>query len=119
MTLVDERLEELDNPSLTTDERIRLRCQVAADFMHAGQYEAAREALGELWRGVGERLDVKKLPLVTAAEVLLQCGALTGLLGHARNVAGAQEKAQDLLTEAARKSTRRGSTRRRLRHSAS
>jgi DNA-binding response OmpR family regulator len=71
--------------------------------MHAGQYEAAREALGEFWRGVGKRPDVRKLPPVTAAEVLLQCGTLTGLLGHARNVAGAQEKAQDLLTEAVRK----------------
>jgi two-component system, chemotaxis family, chemotaxis protein CheY len=103
MTLADERLKELDNPSLTEDKRIRLRCQIAADLMHAGQYEAAREALGELWRGVGERPDMKKLPPMTAAEVLLQCGTLTGLLGHARNVAGAQEKAQDLLTEAARK----------------
>ena len=101
MTLADERLRELDNPSLTEDERIGLRCAIAADLMHAGQYEAAREALGELWRGVGERPDVKKLPPVTAAEVLLQYGTLTGLLGHARNVAGAQEKAQDLLTEAA------------------
>ena len=103
MTLADERLRELDNPSLTEDERTRLRCSIAADLMHAGQYEAAREALGELWRGVGERPDVKKLPPATAAEVLLRCGTLTGLLGHARNVAGAQEKAQDLLTEAVRK----------------
>jgi DNA-binding response OmpR family regulator len=71
--------------------------------MHAGQYEAAREALGELWRGVGERPDVRKLPPAAAAEVLLQCGTLTGLLGHARNISGAQEKAQDLLTEAVRK----------------
>jgi DNA-binding response OmpR family regulator/predicted negative regulator of RcsB-dependent stress response len=52
---------------------------------------------------VGERPDVEKLRPATAAEVLLQCGTLTGLLGHARNVAGAQEKAQDLLTEAVRK----------------
>jgi CheY-like chemotaxis protein len=103
MTLADERLKELDNPSLTENERILMRCRVAADLMHAGQYEATREALGELWRGVGERPDVKKLPPVTAAEVLLQCGTLTGLLGHARNVTGAQEKAQDLLTEAIRK----------------
>src|SRR5205085_1789195 len=103
MTLADERLKELDNPSLTEDERIRLRCQIAADLMHAGRYEAAREALGELWPGIGERPDVKKLPPATAAEVLLQCGMLTGLLGHARNIAGAQEKAQDLLTEAVRK----------------
>lgn len=50
MTLADERLKELDNPSLTTDERALLRCRVAADLIHAGQYEAARESLGELWR---------------------------------------------------------------------
>jgi tetratricopeptide (TPR) repeat protein len=103
VTLADERLRELDNPSLTTDERTLIRCRVAADLTHAGQYETAREALGELWPGVGERPDVKGLPPVVAAEVLLQCGALTGLLGHARNVSGAQERAQDLLSEAARK----------------
>src|SRR5437763_9478765 len=103
MTLADERLKELDNPSLTADERVLLRCRVAADLIHKGQYEAAREALGELWRGVGEKPDVKNLPPVVAAEVLLQCGALTGLLGGARNVSGAQERAKDLLTEAVRK----------------
>jgi tetratricopeptide (TPR) repeat protein len=103
MNLADERLKKLDNPSLTDNERALLRCHVAADLIHAGQYEAAREALSELWRGIGERPDVKRLPPVTVAEVLLQCGTLTGLLGHARHVAGAQEKAQDLLTEAARK----------------
>ncbi|MBA3240887.1 MAG: hypothetical protein H0T60_06640, partial [Acidobacteria bacterium] len=103
MNLADERLKELDNPSLTADQRILLRCRVAADFIHKGQYEAAREALGELWQGMGERPAVKKLPPVVAAEVLLQCGALTGLLGSASNVSGIQERAQDLLTEAIRK----------------
>lgn len=103
MTLADERLKELDNPSLTHNERVMLRCAIAADFTHAGQYEAARETLGELWPGMGERPDVKKLLPAVAAEVLLQCGTLTGLLGAARNVSGAQGKAQDLLTEAARR----------------
>lgn len=102
MTLADERLKELDNPSLTDNERILIRCQVAADLTHKGQYEAAREALGELWPGIGERPDVKELPPTVAAEVLLQCGALTGFLGSARNVSGAQERAKDLLTEAVR-----------------
>lgn len=46
---------------------------------------------------------MQKLPPVVAAEVLLQCGALSGLLGGARNVSGAQERAQDLLTESIRK----------------
>ena len=50
MTLAEERLRQLDNPSLTEEERTLLRCRVAAEFIHAGQYEAAREALGQLWR---------------------------------------------------------------------
>jgi tetratricopeptide (TPR) repeat protein len=43
------------------------------------------------------------MPPVLAAEVLLQCGALTGWLGRIRSIEGAQEKAQDLITEALRK----------------
>jgi tetratricopeptide (TPR) repeat protein len=43
-----------------------------------------------------------KTPAPVAAEVLLQCGILTGWLGSARNVSGAQEKAKDMLSEAAR-----------------
>jgi tetratricopeptide (TPR) repeat protein len=103
MTLADERLKGLDNPSLTDNERILIRCDVAADLIHKGQYEAAREALGELWQGVGVRPEVKKLPPVTAAEVLLQCGTLAGWLGSARNVSGSQEQAKDFLSEAHRK----------------
>lgn len=103
MTLADERLKGLDNPSLTEDQRALLRCEVAAELIHAGQYEAAWEALGELWTGIGERPDVKKLAPTVAAEVLLRCGALTGLLGGARNITGAQERAKDLLNEAVRK----------------
>lgn len=103
MTLADRHLKELDNPSLTENERVLLRCRVAADLTHTGQYETAREALGELWPGMGKKPEVKKFPPVVAAEVLLRCGALTGLLGGARNVSGAQELAKDLLTEALRK----------------
>jgi tetratricopeptide (TPR) repeat protein len=98
MNLADERLKELDNPSLTTDERAQLRCQVAADLIHTGQYEAAREALGALWRGAGERPDVEGLEEKTAAEVLLQAGVLSGGLGKAK---GAQGAAKDLISESA------------------
>jgi len=102
MTLAEGRLRQLDNPSLTEEERTLLRCRMAAEFIHAGQYEAACEALGELWRGVGERPKVEAMSPTAAAEILLQCGKLTGLLGGVRNVSGIQEKAKDLLTEAAR-----------------
>lgn len=110
MTLADERLKELDNPSLTANDKILLRCRIAADFIHKGQYEAARETLGDLWPGVGRRPDVNKLPPVTAAEVLLQCGTLTGWLGSVRSVEGSQERAKDLLSEALRKFKSQGKT---------
>jgi tetratricopeptide (TPR) repeat protein len=98
MTLADERLKKLDNPSINTDERALLRCRVAAELAHAGQYEAARESLGELWGGEVERPNVEGLGGSTAAEVLLQAGALSGWLGK---VKGAQEAAKDLISESA------------------
>jgi tetratricopeptide (TPR) repeat protein len=110
MTLADERLKELDNPSLMANDKILLRCRIAADFIHKGQYEAARETLGELWPGVGQRPDVNKLPPVTAAEALLQCGTLTGWLGSVRSVEGSQERAKDLLSKALRKFKSQGKT---------
>lgn len=101
MTLADERLKELDNPSLTAAERALLRCEAAADLMLRGQYEAAREALGELWDGVGQRPKVEELDGITTAEVLLQSGVLSGWLGSCRQMAGAQEAAKNLISESA------------------
>jgi hypothetical protein len=98
MNLADERLRELDNPALTADERALIRSQVAADLIHRGQYEAAREALSELWRGTGQRPNVEGLGESTAAEVLQQAGSLSGWLGK---VKGAQDAAKDLLSESA------------------
>jgi tetratricopeptide (TPR) repeat protein len=108
MNLADERLKELDNPSLTADERALTRCRVAAELTHSGQYEKAREALGELWRGVGERPNVEGLAESTAAEVLLQAGVLSGRIGATGQVAGAQEAAKDLISEGATRFERLG-----------
>jgi len=98
MNLADDRLRELDSPSLTADERAMLRAEVAADLIHKGQHEGAREALGELWRGMGQRPNVEGLGDRAAAEVLLQAGVLSGWLGK---VKGAQDAAKDLLSESA------------------
>jgi len=110
MNLTDERLRELDNPTLTADERARLRCRVAADLISEGRYEAAREALGEHWRGIGERPNAEGLGERTAAEVLLQAGALSGWLGASNQSAGAQEQAKDLISESAALFERLGET---------
>ncbi|HEX8503281.1 MAG TPA: tetratricopeptide repeat protein [Pyrinomonadaceae bacterium] len=101
MTLADQRLKELDNPSLTVDERALLRCEVASDLILRGQYEEAREVLGELWRGIGQRPNIEGLEESTSAEVLLQVGVLSGWLGACKQVADAQEAAKNLISESA------------------
>ena len=103
MEFTEERLKQLDNPALNSDERALLRCQFAAKLIHVGKYEAAREALGELWQGVGNRPRLKELSSQTVgAEVLLQCGVLSGWLGSVKQIPEAQEKAKDLLTKSLR-----------------
>jgi tetratricopeptide (TPR) repeat protein len=75
---------------------------MAADLTQRGQYEAARDVLGELWRGVGVRPNVEGLDETTAAEALLQAGALSGWMGASEQVAGAQGAAKDLISESTR-----------------
>jgi CheY-like chemotaxis protein len=99
MTLADTLLKQLENHALSRDERAQLQCQIAADFEHRGQYDAARDALGELWNGVGKRPTLEGLSELTAAEVLLRTGSLSGYLGSIRQIEGAQDKAKDLISE--------------------
>src|ERR1044071_1347999 len=81
MNLADERLKELDDPSLSPDQRALLRCSVSADLLSKGLYVAASEALGELWCGVGQHPNVEGLGQRPTAEALLQAGALSGWMG--------------------------------------
>jgi CheY-like chemotaxis protein len=99
MTLAETLLKQLENPSLSYDQRARLQCQIAADFEHRGQYDAACDALGELWQGIGKRPTLKGLSELTAAEVLLRVGSLSGYLGSIKQIKGAQDEAKDLISE--------------------
>jgi two-component system chemotaxis response regulator CheY len=99
MTLTETLLRQLDDPTLSREERARLQCRVAADLEHRGQYESARDTLGELWRGVGVRPLLEGLSELTAAEVLLRVGALSGWFGSTRQLEGVQEAAKDLISE--------------------
>lgn len=99
MTLADSLLRQLDAPTLTHDRRAQLRCQIAADFEHRGQYAAARDVLGELWRGIGQRPTLEGLAERTSAEVLLRAGTLSGWLGSVQQIEGAQDAAKDLISE--------------------
>lgn len=99
MNLADERPRELDDLSVSPDECAVLRCRAAAEMVHSGRYEAAREALGEFWQGTGMRPRVEGLGPRAAAEVLLQAGAVSGWVGASRQAQGAQEAAKDLISE--------------------
>jgi tetratricopeptide (TPR) repeat protein len=75
------------------------RCRISREYEEAGDYESAREALGEFWRRVGERPEVDGLAPDAAAEVLLQAARLTCAPGSAGQVGGSQELAKNLLSE--------------------
>jgi tetratricopeptide (TPR) repeat protein len=102
MTLISSLMRQLKNPNLTASNRAELRCQAAKEFEDKGDYESAREAMGELWQRVGERPNVEGLEPSTAAEVLLRAGTLTGWIGSCNQIEGAQEQAKNLITESIR-----------------
>jgi tetratricopeptide (TPR) repeat protein len=100
MTLRASLLRQLENPDLNRNSRALLRCKLARELEDRGNYEEAREAIGELWLHVGERPHVEKLEPATAAEVLLRVGVLTGHLADRYQIENAQEKAKNLISEA-------------------
>lgn len=99
MNLANQLLHQLADSSLTSNERAQLRCRLAKQLEEAGNYEAAREAIGEVWRGVGYRPALEGLDTATAAELLLRVGVLTGWLGCVKQIEGAQETAKNLISE--------------------
>jgi DNA-binding NtrC family response regulator/predicted negative regulator of RcsB-dependent stress response len=99
MDLLEKLHPQTGASTLTYAEQVRTQCHIAKELEESGDYEAARKAMGELWSNVGERPDVANLDKFTAAIVLLRAGAVTGFLGSARQVEGAQEIAKDLISE--------------------
>ncbi len=99
MNLQLQLLHQIDDPTLSRDERARLRCQLAKELERGGNYEAAQGAMGDLWQGVGERPQIDGLDQHIAAEALLCAGLLTGRIGSAKQIEGAQETAKDLIGE--------------------
>jgi tetratricopeptide (TPR) repeat protein len=83
-------------------ERAQSLCARAKALEEAGEFDAARGEISEFWQRVGERPRVDGLNAIAGAEVLLRAGALSGWIGSARQITGAQELAKDLISEAAR-----------------
>ena len=83
-----------------TDDVLPL-CDLAKNLEEVGEFESAAEALSPFWPGLLNRPNTKGLRKDAQAELLLRTGTLTGWLGSARQVAGAQEVAKDLISESA------------------
>jgi CheY-like chemotaxis protein len=92
-------LHALTDQNLSANQRAQARCQLAVQLETEGDYEAAREAMGDLWQGVGERPLLQGLDEQTKGTVLLRAGVLTGWLGSFRQISGTQETAKNLITE--------------------
>lgn len=99
MNITALELQRLTDPTMSQQERARYRCTLAKELEEAGNYEAARTVMGELWQRVGERPLLDGLDESTASIVLLRAGALTGWLGSKLQVEGAQEASKDLISE--------------------
>src|SRR3569832_1679060 len=76
-------------------------CELAKNLEEAGEFESACEVLRPFWRGLVSRPDTTGLADEVGAELLLRAGTLTGFLGSAKQIAGAQEAAKDLIRESA------------------
>ena len=94
-------LDSLSHEALTAgaSERARVLCAQAKELEEAGKFEDARLALGEFWQRIGDRPKLEGLAGAVQAELLLRAGALSGWIGSARQIPGAQETAKDLISE--------------------
>jgi tetratricopeptide (TPR) repeat protein len=83
----------------TLSQRAQLLSARAKDLAEAGEFETARSTLLEFWDRVGERPRLDGLDESARAELLLRAGSLSGWIGSAQQIWGAQEAAKDLISE--------------------
>lgn len=76
-------------------------CELAKNLEEAGEFDHAAETLASFWMGPLNRPETKGLGDEAKAELLLRSGTLTGWLGSAKQIPGAQEIAKDLISESA------------------
>lgn len=102
MHLTLDKIDTIEHTLAGLNERALFRCGIAKQLEERGEYEAAQEALGWLWQGVGVRPALEKLNEAVKPVVLLRVGALSGFLGSARQIANASEESKNLLSESIR-----------------
>lgn len=89
---------ETDTPIL---ENVLPLCELAKGLEEAGEFELAEETLRPFWQGLPNRPDTEGMADRAKSELLLRTGTLTGWIGSAKQIPGAQEIAKDLVSESA------------------
>jgi tetratricopeptide (TPR) repeat protein len=87
----------------TRDWQAKRKCELAKVLENIGDYESARRELADRWVAIGDPPLLDGLAPDTQAELLWRVGTLTGYLGSAQQLDGAQELAKDLLTQSIRR----------------
>jgi tetratricopeptide (TPR) repeat protein len=99
MSLLTSLLRDLENSSLSVNDRVERLCEATRELENTGEYEDAQKALRDFWPRIGEAPDLTGLEESTAAELLLRAGVLTGIIGAYRPIPEAQAIAKDLITQ--------------------
>lgn len=90
---------QIDTINTTTSDHVKTLCAGAKELEEAGKLEDARALLSEFWQRIGDRPKLDGLEDPVKADLLLRVGTLSGWLGSARQIPGAQETAKDLISE--------------------
>jgi tetratricopeptide (TPR) repeat protein len=91
--------EALEVTEIAATSNIYELCEIVKEIEDSGEYQRAIAQLGKWWQGVGVRPDIDRLSAGERAAILLRAGTLSGWLGSMRQIADAQEKAKDLISE--------------------
>jgi tetratricopeptide (TPR) repeat protein len=84
---------------LSPNEEALQKCHSALEQRDRGDYLSARKVMDPLWKGPGERPDIRGLHSSVAAEVLLCVGVLSSWIGSKEEFEHAQEIAKNLISE--------------------
>ena len=91
----------VSQPDVGSAENVLPLCELAKGLEEAGEFESALDVLRPFWRGPVHRPELTGSEDAENAELLLRAGTLTGWLGSANQISGAQEIAKDLISESA------------------
>ena len=79
MNSIKDLLHQIQDRTLSVEQRAHARCKLAKQLEEVGNYEAAVETMGELWAGIGAVPRVEGLSEGSRAEILLKGGLPYGM----------------------------------------